>query len=165
MKQRVRAILITPKDTLLLIKRIRPGVDPYWVIVGGGVEESDASREDALLREVREEIAGDAEIVRLLYEMENAKGEKEFFYLARIDTWDFENRTGPEFSRTDRGEYILEEVPLTTNAIASLNLLPREISTVLRKALERGSDRDCVVIERTGEGGCQSEDHDPFRVS
>ncbi|MGW6393076.1 NUDIX hydrolase [Streptomyces sp. NPDC055103] len=138
MKQRVRAVLVTPSGTTLVIKRIRPGVDPYWVIVGGGVEESDAIREEALLREVREEIAGDAEIVRLLHEMENAKGEKEFFYLARIDTWDFENRTGPEFARTDRGEYFLEEVPLTNKAIVDLNLLPEEISTVLCRALDSG---------------------------
>ncbi|MEU3407677.1 NUDIX domain-containing protein [Streptomyces sp. NPDC006670] len=138
MKERVRAILVTPKGTTLVVKRVRPGVDPYWVIVGGGVEESDATREEALLREVREEIAGDAEIVRLLHEMENAKGEKEWFYLARINTWDFENRTGPEFGRSDRGEYILEEVPLTAQAIADLNLLPQEISTVLRRALDSG---------------------------
>ncbi|MFF4325847.1 NUDIX hydrolase [Streptomyces sp. NPDC001272] len=138
MKERVRAVLVTPKGTTLVIKRVRPGVDPYWVIVGGGVEESDATREEALLREVREEIAGDAEIVRLLHEMENAKGEKEFFYLARINTWDFENRSGPEFARSDRGEYILEEVPLTTQAIADLNLLPGEIYTVLRRALDSG---------------------------
>ncbi|MER6216684.1 NUDIX domain-containing protein [Streptomyces sp. NPDC001674] len=138
MKERVRAVLVTPKGTTLVIKRVRPGVDPYWVIVGGGVEEGDATREEALLREVREEIAGDAEIVRLLHEMENAKGEKEFFYLARINTWDFENRSGPEFARSDRGEYILEEVPLTTQAIADLNLLPGEIYTVLRRALDSG---------------------------
>ncbi|MFE5711468.1 NUDIX domain-containing protein [Streptomyces sp. NPDC056501] len=144
MKQRVRAVLVTPSGTTLVIKRIRPGIDPYWVIVGGGVEESDATREEALLREVREEIAGDAEIVRLLHEMENAKGEKEFFYLARIATWDFENRTGPEFARTDRGEYILEEVPLTTKAIADLNLLPGEISTLLCQALDSG---DMLAVE------------------
>ncbi|MGK4582352.1 NUDIX hydrolase [Kitasatospora sp. HPMI-4] len=138
-KQRVRAVLITPDGTTLVIKRIRPGIEPYWVIVGGGVEESDATREDALLREVREEIAGDAEIVRLLHEMENAKGEKEFFYLARISTWNFDDRSGPEFQRDDRGEYILEEVPLTAEAIEALNLLPEEIASVLCEALERGN--------------------------
>lgn len=139
MKERVRAVLVTPNDTTLVIKRVRPGIDPYWVLVGGGVEERDATREEALLREVREEIAGDAEIVRLFHETQNARGEKEYFYLARIDTWDFDSRTGPEFARTDRGEYLLEEVPLTTEAIADLNLLPREISTVLRQALDRGN--------------------------
>ncbi|MFD0623542.1 NUDIX domain-containing protein [Streptomyces sanglieri] len=76
MKQRVRAILITPDNTTLMIKRIRPGIAPYWVIVGGGIEDSDTSQEAALLREIREEIAGDAEIVRLLHEIKNPKGRR-----------------------------------------------------------------------------------------
>ncbi|MCL7493183.1 NUDIX domain-containing protein [Streptomyces sp. MCA2] len=59
------------------MKRIRPGTDPYWVIIGGGVEDSDATREDALLREVHEEIAGAAEIMRLFHQLENPKGETE----------------------------------------------------------------------------------------
>ncbi|MFD3563435.1 NUDIX domain-containing protein [Streptomyces sp. NPDC058686] len=138
MKERVRAVLITPHNTTLMIKRVRPGVAPYWVIVGGGVEESDASREAALLREIREEIAGEAQIVRPLHQLKNAKGEVEYFYVAQITSWDFNNRTGPEFQRDDRGEYILEEIPLTTEAVAALNLLPEEISTVLREAIERG---------------------------
>ncbi|GAA0290386.1 hypothetical protein GCM10010302_31160 [Streptomyces polychromogenes] len=138
MKQRVRAVLITPHETMLVIKRIRPGIAPYRVIVGGGVEETDASLEDALLREVREEIAADAQIVRLLHTAENPKGETEFFYLARVGTWNFDDRTGPEFARDDRGEYLLEEVPLTTDALAALNLLPEEISAVLSRALEAG---------------------------
>ncbi|MEJ8653393.1 NUDIX domain-containing protein [Streptomyces sp. MS1.AVA.3] len=138
MKQRVRAILITQDNTLLLMKRIRPGAAPYWVIVGGGVEDSDATREDALLREVREEIAGEAEISRLLHQLENLKGETEYFYLAHITQWHFDDKTGPEFQRDDRGEYLLDEIPLTTEALASVNLLPEEISDVLREALERG---------------------------
>ncbi|MFE1774318.1 NUDIX domain-containing protein [Streptomyces sp. NPDC059008] len=141
MKQRVRAVLITPDDTMLLMKRIRPGIAPYWVIIGGGVEDSDASREDALLREIREEIAAEAEIVCLLHQLENPKGEVEYFYLARVSTWNFADRTGLEFQRDDRGEYILEEIPLTAKAIAEVNLLPEQISDVLRESL----DRSCAM--------------------
>lgn len=144
MKQRVRAILITPANTLLLMKRIRPGFDPYWVIIGGGVEDSDASREDALLREVREEIAGEAQIVRLLHQLENSKGETEYFYLAHITQWNFDDKTGPEFQRDDRGEYLLDEIPLTREAIAGVNLLPEEISHLLRVALEHGDLQSMV---------------------
>ncbi|MEU2632081.1 NUDIX domain-containing protein [Kitasatospora sp. NPDC007106] len=49
-------------------------MDPYWVIVGGGVENTDTDREAALLREISEEIAGDAEILRLLHQLDNPKG-------------------------------------------------------------------------------------------
>jgi 8-oxo-dGTP pyrophosphatase MutT (NUDIX family) len=139
MTERVRAVLITPNDTTLVIKRIRPGVDPYWVIVGGGVEDTDPDREAALLREIHEEVAGDARILRLLHHLQNDKDETEYFYLARIESWNFDNRTGPEFAHTDRGEYILEEVPLTLNAIATMNLMPPEIKTVLCEAIERGT--------------------------
>ncbi|MET7778099.1 NUDIX domain-containing protein [Streptomyces mirabilis] len=138
MTDRVRAVLITPTDTTLLMKRIRPGQDPYWVVVGGGVEDTDTNHEAALLREIREEIAGEADIVRLFHQMTNGRGETEYFYLARIQKWNFADRSGPEFERDDRGEYILDELPLTPEAIADVNLLPEEISAVLRKALEHG---------------------------
>ncbi|GAB7180436.1 hypothetical protein ATKI12_0267 [Kitasatospora sp. Ki12] len=136
-QHRVRAVLLTPNNTTLLIKRIRPGIDPYWVIVGGKIEPTDASPEEALLREVREEIAGEAEIVSLLHTIET-DDERQDFYLATVDKWSFEDRTGPEFSQAGRGEYFLEEIPLTTEALDAINLLPQEIAAVLRKAVERG---------------------------
>nr|BFD92541.1 hypothetical protein KitaXyl93_39010 [Kitasatospora sp. Xyl93] len=137
MQHRVRAVLLTPNDTMLLIKRIRPGIDPYWVIVGGKIEPTDASPDDALLREVREEIAGEAEIVSLLHTIET-DDERQDFYLATIDKWNFEDRTGPEFSQEGRGEYLLEEIPLTTDALDTVNLLPQDFAAVLRDAVERG---------------------------
>ncbi|MFJ4669543.1 NUDIX hydrolase [Kitasatospora purpeofusca] len=137
MQHRVRAVLLTPNNTMLLIKRLRPGIDPYWVVVGGKIEPTDAGPEDALLREVREEIAGEAEILSLLHTVETAD-ERQDFYLATVDKWSFEDRTGPEFSQEGRGEYLLEEIPLTGEAIDAINLLPREIAVVLRAAVERG---------------------------
>ncbi|MEU4116870.1 NUDIX domain-containing protein [Kitasatospora sp. NPDC028055] len=137
MQHRVRAVLLTPSNTMLLIKRIRPGIDPYWVIVGGKIEPTDASPEDALRREVREEIAGEAEIVSLLHTIET-DGERQDFYLATVEKWSFEDRSGPEFSQEGRGEYILEEVPLTTDALDAVNLLPRDFAAVLRAVIERG---------------------------
>ncbi|MFK0047800.1 NUDIX domain-containing protein [Streptomyces sp. NPDC090741] len=138
MKLRVRAILITPRNTALFMKRIRPDRDPYWVVIGGGIEEDDATPEDTLLREIREEIAGEATIGRLFHELKNPSGETELFYLAHVKRWNFADRTGPEFLRTDRGTYELVEVPLTPDAIAGIALLPTAISDELRAALQRG---------------------------
>jgi ADP-ribose pyrophosphatase YjhB (NUDIX family) len=135
--ERVRAILVTPADTLLLIKRIRPGILPYWVFPGGGVEPTDATLEEALDREIREEIAGNAEILGLFHSIERS-GERELFYLARIGQWSFDDRTGPEFSVAGRGEYHLDEVPLTSEAIEGVNVKPDEIGVLLRGAIDRG---------------------------
>ncbi|WP_416973654.1 NUDIX domain-containing protein [Streptomyces sp. 4F14] len=137
MQHRVRAVLLTPTGTMLLMRRIRPGVEPYAVIVGGKVEPTDASPEEALLREVREEIAGEATVVRLLHTLETAD-ERQDFYLATIEKWNFEDRIGPEFSQEGRGEYLLQEIPLTTEAIDGANLMPPEITTVLHEAVEKG---------------------------
>ncbi|MFF9003168.1 NUDIX domain-containing protein [Streptomyces achromogenes] len=138
MIERVRAILITADDTMLVIRRTRPGIPEYWVLPGGGVEPGDESREAALHREIHEEIAGKADIVRLLHTMES-DDERQLFYLARIATWSFENRTGPEFSAEGRGEYALEEIPLTTEGLDGIDLKPEEIAHVLRGAMAAGS--------------------------
>ncbi|MFF5391183.1 NUDIX domain-containing protein [Streptomyces sp. NPDC013012] len=138
MIERVRAVLVTANDTMLVIRRTRPGIPEYWVLPGGGVEPGDASREAALHREIHEEIAGKADIVRLLHTTESAD-ERQLFYLARIASWSFEDRTGPEFSAEGRGEYALEEIPLTTEGLAGIDLKPEEIAHVLRAAISTGS--------------------------
>ncbi|MGW5000637.1 NUDIX hydrolase [Streptomyces hydrogenans] len=138
MIERVRAVLVTADDTMLVIRRTRPGVPAYWVLPGGGVEPGDASREAALHREIHEEIAGKADVVRLLHTTET-DDERQLFYLARIATWSFDDRTGPEFSAEGRGEYALEEVPLTLEGLDGIDLRPEEIAHVLRGAIDAGS--------------------------
>ncbi|WP_024761826.1 NUDIX hydrolase [Streptomyces exfoliatus] len=138
MIERVRAVLVTPDDTMLVIRRTRPGIPEYWVLPGGGVEPGDATREAALHREIQEEIAGKPNIVRLLHTMES-DDERQLFYLARIATWSFDDRTGPEFSAEGRGEYALEEVPLTLEGLDGIDLKPEEITNVLRGAIGAGS--------------------------
>ncbi|MFC8716164.1 NUDIX domain-containing protein [Kitasatospora sp. NPDC057198] len=139
MRERVRAVLLTDRAGMLVIHRVRPGTDPYQVLVGGGVEDGDAGPEAALLREIREEIAGTAVDLRPFHVWRNDRGETERFYTARVTAWNFAARTGPEFSRGDRGEYLLQEVPLTADAIGALNLMPPQIKAALLDALEDGS--------------------------
>ncbi|MET3987116.1 NUDIX domain-containing protein [Streptomyces sp. PvR034] len=138
MIERVRAVLVTADDTMLVIRRAKPQTPVYWVLPGGGVEESDASREAALHREIHEEVAGKADIIRLLHTMESGE-ERQLFYLARIATWSFEDRTGPEFSAEGRGEYALEEIPLTVEGVDGIDLKPEEIADVLRAVISSGS--------------------------
>lgn len=133
-RERVRAILVTPNNTMLVIKRVRPGINPYWVVPGGGVEPTDPDREAALEREVREEIGGEIDVMSLLHLLES-QDEQHYFYLATIKRWSFEDRTGPEFADDSRGEYLLEEVPLTLDGIASIDLKPGAIGDFLKNVL------------------------------
>ncbi|MEW1845410.1 NUDIX domain-containing protein [Nonomuraea angiospora] len=130
MKTRVRGVLVTPGNGVLTIKRVRPAMAPYWVLPGGGVEDSDASLEEALLREVREELAGKARIHSLIHVIDGAE-ERQLFFLATIESWDPAKRTGPEFAEPARGEYLVQEVPLSAAGIASIDLKPEQVAELL----------------------------------
>jgi 8-oxo-dGTP pyrophosphatase MutT (NUDIX family) len=147
-RDRVRAILITPNGELLTIRRERPGMDVYWVLPGGGVEPADASPEDALRREIREELAADITIDRLTHVLEEA-GERQLFYLARVNTWSSADRTGPEFSDPTRGSYHIDTIPLTVDALAATTLKPVAVADVLVEHLRHGRDLFALPDLRT----------------
>lgn len=134
MIERVRAVLVTPNDELLLIRREKPGEPVYWVTPGGHVEPSDASREDALRREVHEELAATADIVKLI-QIIDGDNDRQYIYLARIETWSFPDRSGPEFSEPGRGIYAIDTIPLTTAGLGTIALKPDALAVFLTGAL------------------------------
>ena len=142
---------------MLVIKRTRPGAAPYWVLPGGHTDETDNSLEDALRRsarnaapscawdngrrssgpgrrELREELGGDATILRLV-DVIHRETERQYFYLATMDRWSFAGRTGPEFSEPGRGTYELEEIPSHADHVEAIDLKPDEIAEFLTNAL------------------------------
>jgi len=135
----VRAVLVTPAGHVLLIRRTWPGATPYWVLPGGHVEADDPSLRAALIREIREEVGGDPQITGLLKVLAD-EHLREYFYLARIQSWSEADRTGPEFDDPDRGEYRLQEVPLTASALDAVSLQPEQIAALLRSAVTSGTD-------------------------
>ncbi|TYB63289.1 NUDIX domain-containing protein [Nonomuraea sp. PA05] len=153
MTERVRAIAIDPDGRLLTIKRIKTGQSPYWVLPGGAREPEDASLEDALLRELREEVAGDAEILALAHVL-SVGDERQYFYVARIRSYDFNQRTGPEFTEEGRGRYVLQPVPLTVDGLDAIDLKPPQIAAFLRKGVDAGFDLLALpgVVDQGGRG-------------
>jgi len=138
-KERVRAVLITADQHLLTIRRTRPGQAPYWVLPGGGVEDSDSDRESALQRELHEELAATADIHSLIHVIERPD-ERQYIYLARVHTWTFADRTGPEFTDPTRGDYHLDQIPLSADALRAISIKPDEIATLLTDHLAAGAD-------------------------
>jgi ADP-ribose pyrophosphatase YjhB (NUDIX family) len=134
----------------LQIQRIRLGQAPYWVLPGGGVEAGE-NLETVLARELREEIAATADVHSLLYVLERG-GERQYFYLARIHTWppDPGDRNGPEFADLARGEYHLQLMPLTAEALMAIDLKPDELAEFLVSRLEAGIDLFAPADQRTG---------------
>jgi ADP-ribose pyrophosphatase YjhB (NUDIX family) len=136
---RVRALLLTPANELVTIRRTRPGQEPYSVLPGGGVEDGEDARA-ALTRELREEIAATADIGNLIY-IHDQDQDLQYIYLARARTWSPspDDRTGPEFTDPSRGQYNPQATPLTSGALAGINLKPDSFARFLLGHLRQGT--------------------------
>ena len=137
MTDRVRAVLLTPTNEILTIRREREGTPPYWVLPGGGVEPTDTSLEATLHRELHEELAGTADIHSLIHIVEEPN-DRQFIYLATITTWSTHDRSGPEFNDPTRGTYHLQPVPFTTSALTAIDLKPTPVAELLQHCLRAG---------------------------
>jgi ADP-ribose pyrophosphatase YjhB (NUDIX family) len=129
-----RAILIDDDGNLVLIRRTRPGQVPYWTTAGGGVEESDASVEAALHRELAEELGAKATAASqvLLFSGRHERGlTVQHFFVARLVSMDTATRTGPEFADPARGAYDPDPIDLRGDALASVDLRPPEVKAFI----------------------------------
>lgn len=133
--QRVRAILLTERNTLLLIKRLKPEREhqPYWVAPGGGVEPGE-SLQEALHRELHEELGAQVDILShafILYHEKVGKRLEEHFFICGLRGYDLAHRSGPEFDDPTRGQYIPEEIHLDEAALNAVNFRTPELRTWL----------------------------------
>ncbi|MCS0635171.1 NUDIX hydrolase [Streptomyces sp. LP05-1] len=141
-KRTARAVLLDGDD-LILIKRTKPGVDPYWLTPGGGVEPDDTSVVDALHREVDEELGAKiTDVVPCFVDTvehipENGvPGVKiQFFFVCRLESMDPARRHGPEVDEPE-GEYEIVRVPFSRVGIAAVHLVPLSLRHYLDGNIE-----------------------------
>jgi len=121
MSKRVCAVII--KDNkILLMRRIKEGQE-YFVFPGGGIEGNE-SVEDAIIREVKEELSLDAKIDKLLFEMENRGQEESYFLIKEFSG--IPELSGPEKERMNENNQYYP-IWLDLNKASDLpNLYPEE---------------------------------------
>ncbi len=123
--------MIIKDSNILLIHRIRDGRE-YWAVPGGGIEEGE-SIEQALHRELAEELGIQVKEKKFLFEIKNA-GRSEYYFL--ITEYEGTPKMGgPEMGRmNERNQYILEERKIAE--IPKINVLPKTIVGKLQKYLQ-----------------------------
>ncbi|MFJ9554075.1 NUDIX domain-containing protein [Nocardiopsis sp. NPDC101807] len=133
--QSARALLFDSERRLVLIKRTKPGQEPYWVAVGGGLDPEDTDVEAALHREVLEELGGEIDQVRqvlLITDDVHAGVGLQHVFVARLTSMDLARRTGAEFTEPGRGTYEVVSVPATRAALSEIRLLPPPLAEFTR---------------------------------
>ncbi|MDP5309063.1 NUDIX domain-containing protein [Paracoccus spongiarum] len=131
MKNAVRAIAWSPAG-LVLIRRDRPGIASYFVLPGGGVEPEDPTLEDALRRELNEEIGAAPERIRHLTTMDRRPeglDKLEHFFECTIPLVGA-NFVGDEARDQGRGEYQLVTIH-SRSELELINLLPISIKSLI----------------------------------
>jgi len=126
-RRSARAILIDDEGRLVLFKRTKPGEIPYWSTPGGGMEESDASLEATLHREILEELGAEAAAATPVFLHSFPRGGGivvQHYYVARLTKLDLSARHGPEFEDPSRGRYDPVRVSLLGDGLAALDLRP-----------------------------------------
>ena len=131
MRQRVAAVII--KDNkILLLHRIKDGKE-YFVFPGGGIEKGE-SLEEAVIREVQEELGLEIKIEKLLFQIKNL-GNDELYFLIK----EFSGTSklgGPEKERMNEdNQYFIEWKKLSEVANLS-NLYPEKARRKVEKILK-----------------------------
>lgn len=148
-RRAARAILIDDHGQLVLIKRTKPGRAPYWTAPGGGVEDTDASVEHALHRELAEELGAEASGAArvFLYSSPSDAGVAvQHFFVARLTNLDLTARNGPEFEDPSRGGYDPDRIDLRGEDLASIDLKP----TALKEFIL--ANREALLAEAAAAG-------------
>lgn len=143
-RRSARGVLVDDQGHLLLIKRTRPGQAPYWTTPGGGVDASDATIEDALRRELAEELGATVEVRRQVFLASDPSGSGvaiQYFLVARLKSLNLSERYGSEFSDAARGRYDLEHVSLRDDALREIDLKPPALKEFVL------ANRDAILAE------------------
>jgi len=118
-RRAVRAILLDDDARIVLLKRTRPGREVYWTAPGGTVEPEDASLEDALRRELGEELGAEVDRfsrVFLFSSADNAQLTVQYVYVCHLVRMDVSTRHGPEFNDPGRGRSTPTPCPCSATA-------------------------------------------------
>ena len=145
-RRSARAILIDDDGNLVVIRRTKPDVPVYWTTAGGGVEDTDASVEDAMRREIFEELGATAAAASRVFlaSTPSESGVKiQYFFLARLTSLDVSVRNGPEIADPAKGRYDPDRITLLDDgtALAAIDLQPAELKRFI------AANREALLAE------------------
>lgn len=133
----IKAIIIE-NNKILLLERNREG-RVYWVFPGGQVENGETD-EQALKREVNEEVGVEVEVGKLVFQTkyklkEKATEEDEYFHLCRFIGGEIGTGQGPEYQPNSGYVGTYEPQWVKVKDMEKMEVLPEEVKNLVLKNL------------------------------
>lgn len=128
--------IVNYNDKIVLIHRIKTKDDgtvrDYYVTPGGKIEENE-SHEEALRREIKEELGIEIEIKGLCLALDDRDYNDSFqyFYNCNYKAGELGTGDGPEFTDKENYKGVFEIVLVDKKEIPKLNLVPEKIKEIL----------------------------------
>lgn len=132
MRIRAGGILIQD-DKILLMHRIKEKdgiINEYYVIPGGGVESGE-TLDDTIIREIKEEIGIDVEVIdkdpRYVFQNDESI---HYYKMIKLIGGKIGTGTGPEFTDSSysiNGKYIPEMINIRYIIDGRINMVPKEV--------------------------------------
>lgn len=131
-QERSRAVIIS-ENKILLVKRTKEeGI--YWAFPGGLIEQGE-SKEEALIREVKEETGLDIKVKDFLAywpsQKLETKGQGEYFYYADVIGGELGTGHGPELQPNSKYPGKYEFIWYNLFDLPSMNLYPEKIKDLV----------------------------------
>jgi len=135
MRRTARAIIIED-GYIYLLKRITKKWGVYYSIPGGGIEENETP-EQAVIREVEEELSLKVEIIKPFGEYDESEyGNYHYLFLCRIVGGKLGKGSGEEYEEENPNNlHILDRLPL--NLVKKETFMPAKCEKDLKKYFER----------------------------
>ena len=141
---RIRAGCILIEDNqLALIERYRAGRH-YFSFPGGGVDEGE-SLEQAVIREVEEELGLQVDVIRKIAEV-HFNGKLQHYFLVERIGGVFGTGTGEEYGEYDPKYGTYQPLWMALDEVLHNNVLPRELAEFVVQSAKEGWPVQAVII-------------------
>lgn len=138
-------IILVHAGQLALMERHKQGRH-YFAFPGGGVDEGE-TEEQAAIREAREELGIDVEVIQKAATILREGRRDQVYFLVRWKDGEFGTGTGEEYGEVDEEHGTYNPVWMPLDEIVEKNVVPRGLAELTLRSEREGWQTGAIIRE------------------